>query len=63
MPFATQQFALQELMNTITEAGQRLERYDAQLEREVAGWRVGTGGTGTDEFARRGPAQCRHACG
>jgi transposase len=39
MPFPAQQFALQELMNAISEAGARLERYDAQLEREVAGWR------------------------
>jgi transposase len=39
MPFPAQQFALQELMNAITEAGARLERFDAQLAREVAGWR------------------------
>ena len=39
MPFGAQQFALQELMNQITEAGERLERFDAQLAREVAGWR------------------------
>jgi transposase len=39
MPFPAQQFALQELMNTIMEAGARLERYDTQLAREVAGWR------------------------
>jgi len=39
MPFPAQQFALQELMNSITEAGERLERFDAQLAREVAGWR------------------------
>ena len=39
MPFATQQFALQELIHSITEAGERLERFEAQLEREVAGWR------------------------
>ena len=39
MPFAAQQFALQELMNVISEAGQRLERFDTQIEREVAGWR------------------------
>lgn len=39
MPFATQQFALQELIQSITEAGARLERFDAQLEREVCGWR------------------------
>ncbi len=39
MPFPAQQFALQELMNVISEAGQRIERYEAQIEREVAGWR------------------------
>jgi transposase len=39
MPFPAQQFAFQELLHSITEAGARLERYDAQLEREVAGWR------------------------
>lgn len=35
MPFATQQFALQELLNQITEAAERLERFDAQIERKV----------------------------
>lgn len=39
MPFPAQQFALQELMNAISEAGARLERYEAQIAREVAGWR------------------------
>jgi transposase len=39
MPFAAQQFALQELMNQITELGEQLERFDAQMEREVAAWR------------------------
>jgi transposase len=39
MPFPSQQIALQELMNSISEAGQRLERFDTQIEREVAGWR------------------------
>jgi len=39
MPFPAQQFALQELMNGITEAGARLERYETQIAREVAGWR------------------------
>ena len=39
MPFPAQQFALQELMHAISEAGERLQRYDAQLAREVAGWR------------------------
>jgi len=51
MPFASQQFALQELIQSISEAGARLERFDAQLEREVAGWRWETGLTGTDEPA------------
>lgn len=39
MPFASQQFALQELIATITEAAARLQRFEAQLEREAAGWR------------------------
>jgi len=39
MPFPAQQFALQELMNQISEAGARLERFEAQIAREVAGWR------------------------
>jgi transposase len=39
MPFPAQQFALQELMNQISEAAQRLERFDAQVQREVASWR------------------------
>ena len=39
MPFPAQQFALQELLSTITELGARLERFATQLEREVAGWR------------------------
>ena len=39
MPFAPQQFALQELIQFISEAGARLERFEEQLEREVAGWR------------------------
>src|ERR1051325_1498900 len=39
MPFPAQQFALQELLHAITEAGERLERFDTQLAREVAGWR------------------------
>jgi len=39
LPFPAQQFAFQELLSAITEAGARLERYGAQLEREVAGWR------------------------
>ena len=39
MPFPAQQFALQELLHAITEAGERLERFDTQIAREVAGWR------------------------
>jgi len=39
MPFAEQQFVFQEMVNVITEAGQRLERYEAQLPGVVAGWR------------------------
>ncbi len=39
MPFPAQQFALQELIESISEAGARLERFEAQVEREVAAWR------------------------
>jgi transposase len=39
MPFAEQQFVFQEMVNVITEAGQRLERYQGQLPGVVAGWR------------------------
>jgi transposase len=39
MPFAEQQFVFQEMVQVITEAGQRLERYEVQLPRVVAGWR------------------------
>ena len=39
LPFAEQQFVFQEMVNVISEAGQRLERYEAQLPRVVAGWR------------------------
>ncbi len=39
MPFAEQQFLFQEMVNVISEAGERLERYEAQLPRVVAGWR------------------------
>jgi transposase len=31
MPFPAQQFALQELMNQISQAGERLKRYDTQI--------------------------------
>jgi transposase len=39
MPFAEQQFVFQEMVNVITEASQRLERYDAQVQTAVGGWR------------------------
>lgn len=39
MPFAEQQFVFQEMLHVITEAGQRLERYEKQLPGVVAGWR------------------------
>jgi transposase len=39
LPFAEQQFLFQEMVNVISEAGQRLERYQAQLPGVVGGWR------------------------
>jgi transposase len=39
MPFAEQQFVFQEMVDVITEAGQRLERYEKHLPGVVAGWR------------------------
>jgi transposase len=39
LPFAEQQFVFQEMVNGITEAGQRLERYEKQIESVVEGWR------------------------
>jgi transposase len=39
MPFGEQQFVFQEMLNVITEAGERLARYDKELESVVAGWR------------------------
>jgi transposase len=39
LPFAEQQFVFQEMVNGISEAGERLERYETQLPRAVAGWR------------------------
>jgi transposase len=39
MPFPEQQFVFQEMVNLITEAGQRLERFEAELPRVVARWR------------------------
>jgi transposase len=39
LPFAEQQFVFQEMVHVISEAGERLERYEQQLPRVVAGWR------------------------
>src|SRR5208282_1123700 len=39
MPFPVQQIVFQEMLNVITEAAARLERYDAAIERAVPGWR------------------------
>jgi transposase len=39
LPFPEQQFLFQEMLNVITEAAERLARYDAQIPRAVAGWR------------------------
>lgn len=39
MPFAEQQFVFQEMVNIISEAGQRLARYEKHLPGVVAGWR------------------------
>jgi transposase len=39
LPFAEQQFVFQEMVNLISEAGARLERYEAELPRVVAQWR------------------------
>jgi hypothetical protein len=39
MPFGEQQFVFQEMVHAISEAGARLERFDTQLPRAVAGWR------------------------
>lgn len=39
LPFAEQQFVFQEMLDVITEATARLERYATQLPRVVAGWR------------------------
>ena len=39
LPFAEQQFVFQEMVNVITEAGQRLARYEKHLPGVVAGWR------------------------
>jgi len=39
MPFPEQQWVFQEMVNVISEAGQRLARYDTEIERVVTGWR------------------------
>jgi transposase len=39
LPFPEQQFVFQEMVNVISEAGERLARYETQLPRVVAGWR------------------------
>jgi len=39
MPFPTQQIVFQEMLDVITEATARLERYDREIERAVPGWR------------------------
>ena len=39
LPFPEQQFVFQEMINVISDATQRLERYDGQVPRVVAGWR------------------------
>jgi len=39
LPFGEQQFLFQEMVNVISEAGERLARYDAQIPRVLPGWR------------------------
>src|SRR5207249_2815652 len=39
LPFAEQQFVFQEMVNGISETGQRLERYEKQIAAGVEGWR------------------------
>jgi transposase len=39
LPFPAQQIVFQEMLDVITEATTRLERYDQQIERAVPGWR------------------------
>jgi transposase len=39
LPFSEQQWAFQEMVNVLTDTTARLERYDTQIERVVAGWR------------------------
>ena len=39
LPFAEQQYVFQETLHAITEAGERLARYDTQIARAVSAWR------------------------
>jgi transposase len=39
LPFAEQQFVFQEMVNVISDAGQRLERYEQEIESVVESWR------------------------
>jgi len=39
LPFPAQQIVFQEMLNVITEATARLERYEQEIERAVPGWR------------------------
>ena len=39
LPFAEQQFVFQEMVNVISEAGQRLERYEKEIASVVEDWR------------------------
>ena len=39
LPYAEQQFVFQEMVNVITEAGERLERYEKQIASVVEQWR------------------------
>ena len=39
MPFAVQQIVFQEMLEVISDATARLERYDREIERAVPGWR------------------------
>jgi len=39
MSFPVQQIVFQEMLDVITEATGRLERYDQEIERAVPGWR------------------------
>ena len=39
LPFAEQQFVFQEMVNVISEAGQRLARYEKEIASVVEGWR------------------------